>query len=59
MFMLYLVFAGLERFSIEFLRINPRAVLNLSEAQLIAIPLMIVGLVGWFLLAKKSIKKAA
>jgi hypothetical protein len=34
-------------------------VLNLSEAQLIAIPLMIVGLVGWFLLAKKSEKKAA
>jgi phosphatidylglycerol:prolipoprotein diacylglycerol transferase len=59
MFMLYLVFAGLERFSIEFLRINPRVVLNLSEAQLIAIPLMIVGLVGWFLLAKKSEKKAA
>jgi phosphatidylglycerol:prolipoprotein diacylglycerol transferase len=56
--MLYLVFAGLERFSIEFVRINPRVALGLTEAQIIAIPLMIIGLAGWFALAKKSDKKA-
>jgi phosphatidylglycerol:prolipoprotein diacylglycerol transferase len=48
LFMLYLMLAGLERFAIEFLRINPRIVFGLSEAQLIALLLMIIGAVGWF-----------
>lgn len=52
-FMLYLVFAGFERFIIEFARINPRLVYGLSEAQLIAIPLFLIGLYGWFNLTKK------
>jgi phosphatidylglycerol:prolipoprotein diacylglycerol transferase len=52
-FMLYLIFAGLERFFIEFMRINPRLMYGLSEAQLIAIPLFLIGLYGWFNLSKK------
>ena len=52
LFMMYLLFAGLERFVIEFLRINPRAALGLSEAQLIAILLAAVGLFGWVRLSK-------
>ena len=51
--MLYLVFAGLERFTIEFMRINPRLIYGLSEAQLIAVPLVLIGLYGWFNLTKK------
>jgi len=43
MFALYLLVAGAERFSIEFLRINPRIAFGLSEAQLISIPLMLLG----------------
>lgn len=43
MFALYLVFAGGERFLIEFLRINPRITWGLSEAQLISIVLVILG----------------
>jgi phosphatidylglycerol:prolipoprotein diacylglycerol transferase len=43
MFALYLLFSGIERFSIEFLRINPRVAFGLTEAQLIAIVLMIGG----------------
>ncbi|MBI4429491.1 MAG: prolipoprotein diacylglyceryl transferase [Ignavibacteriales bacterium] len=47
LFMMYLVFAGLERFIIEFFRLNPRIALGLSEAQLIAIILVAVGALGW------------
>jgi phosphatidylglycerol---prolipoprotein diacylglyceryl transferase len=52
-FMLYLVFAGVERFVIEFIRVNPRLVYGLSEAQMIAIPLILIGSFGWFKLTKK------
>ncbi len=53
-FMTYLVLAGIERFSVEFLRLNPRIAFGLSEAQLIALGLMVVGLVGLNYLRKKS-----
>jgi phosphatidylglycerol:prolipoprotein diacylglycerol transferase len=48
LFMIYLVLAGIERFAIEFLRPNPRIVFGLSEAQLIALPLIVIGLFGWW-----------
>ena len=48
LFMLYLMLATLFRFSVEFLRINPRIFLGLSEAQIIAVPLLVLGLV-WFI----------
>lgn len=54
MFMLYLMLAGIERFSIEFLRINPRVFMGLSEYQLAAAGIAIVGMVGWFYLGKKK-----
>ena len=54
LFMMYLVLAGIERFSIEFLRLNPRIAFGLSEAQLFALGLMVVGLIGWNYLRKKS-----
>jgi phosphatidylglycerol:prolipoprotein diacylglycerol transferase len=47
LFMLYLFFAGIERFVIEFLRPNPRIVFGLSEAQLISSVLIVLGLFGW------------
>jgi phosphatidylglycerol:prolipoprotein diacylglycerol transferase len=48
LFMLYLIFAGLERFAIEFIRVNPRSSLGLSEAQFIALALVLTGLLGWY-----------
>ena len=58
LFMLYLVFAGAERFFIEFIRLNPRLLWGLSEAQLISIPLMIVGTLGFIYLTRnKELKK--
>ncbi len=50
LFMLYLVLAGAERFIVEFIRLNPRLLFGLSEAQLISIPLMIIGMTGFFVL---------
>jgi phosphatidylglycerol:prolipoprotein diacylglycerol transferase len=47
LFMLYLVFSGVERLSVEFLRLNPRLLLGLSEAQLISIFLIVVGTAGF------------
>jgi prolipoprotein diacylglyceryltransferase len=44
--MTYLILAGVERFGIEFIRINERFALGLSEAQLIALGLIAVGLIG-------------
>lgn len=51
-FGLYLVFISAERFFVEFLRINPRILFGLSEAQVVAIALFIFGL---YLLLKNSI----
>ncbi|HYE97004.1 MAG TPA: prolipoprotein diacylglyceryl transferase family protein [Rubricoccaceae bacterium] len=46
LFSLYLVFAAVERFLIEFIRVNPDRVGTLSQAQLIAIGLFVLGLIG-------------
>ena len=58
MFSLYLMLAGAERFAIEFLRINPRIFIGLTQAQLIAIVLMIAGAIGWYLLSKHPIARS-
>ena len=46
MFMWYLIAAGSERFAVEFLRINPKMLFGLSEAQLISIVLILSGIAG-------------
>ncbi len=51
-FMLYLVFAGTERFAVEFLRLNPRVMLGLSGFQVFAFLMIVTGIIGWFLLGK-------
>ena len=53
MFMVYLMLAGAERFLIEFLRINPRVFLGLSEYQLMSFGLILAGLAGWYILSKR------
>jgi len=53
-FMLYLVFAGLERFAVEFLRLNPRVLFGLSGFQIFAFLMILAGLVGWYLLGKRG-----
>jgi phosphatidylglycerol:prolipoprotein diacylglycerol transferase len=43
----YLMLAGAGRFAVEFLRVNPRVWLGLSEAQLIALTLFAIGAASW------------
>lgn len=45
LFAVYLILASAFRFSVEFLRLNPRLLFGLSEAQLFALLLMITGAV--------------
>ncbi|HEY4613678.1 MAG TPA: prolipoprotein diacylglyceryl transferase [Bacteroidota bacterium] len=59
LFMAYLVLAGLERFGIEFLRLNPRLAFGLSEAQLFAVVLMAIGAYGWMHFSKKAQEQKA
>ncbi len=59
LFSVYLFLAGLERFSIEFIRLNPHLMFGLSEAQLISVVLMVVGIIGfiYFTVNKDKLKK--
>lgn len=54
LFFLYLILAGVIRFAVEFLRINRRVFVGLSEAQLIAIGMIIFGSVAWYLVGDRK-----
>ena len=53
----YLVLSGTARLLVEFVRVNPRVVLGLTEAQLVS--LVLVGIGGWLLLAGRTWRAAA
>jgi phosphatidylglycerol:prolipoprotein diacylglycerol transferase len=58
LFMVYLVLISIERFSIEFIRLNPRLLFGLSEAQLISVGLFFVGIIGLiYFIKNKDLKK--
>ncbi len=52
LFMFYLAAATIERFIIEFIRINPRIILGLTEAQLISVVFLGLAIYGIFRLRK-------
>ena len=53
LFMIYMILASVFRFSIEFMRLNPRLLFGLSEAQLFSVVLLLVAVTGIAYLAKK------
>ncbi|MBT3217163.1 MAG: prolipoprotein diacylglyceryl transferase [Candidatus Marinimicrobia bacterium] len=56
LFFTYLILAGIERFSIEFIRTNPKYLLNtFSGAQVISLIMIAVG-IGFFLFYQKKIQ---
>jgi len=57
-FGLFLVLHGLARFMVEFIRLNPRLLFGLSEAQLISIVFFAWGLYLIFRLPNKTVKTA-
>jgi phosphatidylglycerol:prolipoprotein diacylglycerol transferase len=48
MLYLYLILVGMARFLVEFVRINPRVFIGLTEAQLISIAMIITGGAAWY-----------
>ncbi len=57
LFSLYLILSGLERFAIEFLRLNPRMMFGLSQAQLISLGLVAAGIAGFVYLRQSDMKE--
>jgi len=57
LFMIYLVLAAAFRFGVEFIRLNPRFIMGLSEAQLISVVMIIVGIVGYSRLSRPAAAK--
>jgi phosphatidylglycerol:prolipoprotein diacylglycerol transferase len=55
LFMIYLILAGAERLLVEFIRLNPRLLFGLSEAQLISIPIIAIGIGGLIYLNKQPV----
>lgn len=51
-FMFFLILHGSARFLVEFIRINPKVFLGLTEAQLISIILVTAGIIGLYYLSK-------
>ena len=54
LFVLYLIFGGLERFLIEFLRRNEDAALGLTAAQIESLLLVVLGFVGLWMLQRRG-----
>jgi phosphatidylglycerol:prolipoprotein diacylglycerol transferase len=52
-FMLYLILAGLSRFAVEFLRLNPVLLFGITEAQFISLLLVITGILGFVFIKPK------
>ncbi len=57
-FATYLVFTGIARFLVEFIRINPRSFLGMSNAQSAAVGSIIAGVLLTLWLAKKDVPSA-
>jgi phosphatidylglycerol---prolipoprotein diacylglyceryl transferase len=58
LFMIYLILNGIERFFIEKIRVNDLLIdtpsLKMTQAEIIAIMLFIIGIVGWFVLSRRK-----
>jgi phosphatidylglycerol:prolipoprotein diacylglycerol transferase len=57
LFALYLVFAGIERFFVEFLRRNEAAALGLTTAQLVSVVMTVAGAV-WLVRGRNAVRPA-
>ena len=51
--MLYFILSSFSRFLVEFLRLNPRILFGLSEAQIIAIVIFTIGMTGFIYLSSE------
>ena len=56
-FFRYLVLSGIARLFIEIIRLNPRIIFELSQAQIISIIMIVLGVVMLIILSKNTTKK--
>lgn len=54
LFFIYCILNGVPRFMIEFIRLNPKVVFGMTQAQIIAILFIITGTIGLFLVQKRA-----
>jgi phosphatidylglycerol:prolipoprotein diacylglycerol transferase len=54
LFYFYLIFAGVERLLVEFIRLNPKVILFLTQAQLISVFMILAGIGALFINMKKT-----
>lgn len=54
LFIFYLILSGIARFLVEFIRLNPRILFGLSEAQLIALVMVAAGIAGFAFLSRRK-----
>lgn len=59
MFFLYFILNAIGRFSVEMIRLNPKVILGLTQAQLVAILFLITGTIGIVLVNKKKDEAAS
>ena len=57
LFFIYLILNGISRFMVEFLRLNPKFYFDLTQGQLVAIPFILTGIIGLFIINKMNIKE--
>lgn len=54
LFIIYLIASGISRLMVEFIRLNPRLLFGLSEAQLISLGLILIGVVSFIIRSNKK-----
>ncbi|MCU0821655.1 MAG: prolipoprotein diacylglyceryl transferase [Spirochaetes bacterium] len=54
LFFTFLIFSGLPRFLVEFIRLNPKLIAGLSQAQVIGILFILTGIAGWIYSGRKE-----
>ncbi len=58
LFYIYLVFSGIFRLTVEFIRRNPKVIFDLSQAQLISVGMIIIG-IALLILFKNKVSKTS
>jgi phosphatidylglycerol:prolipoprotein diacylglycerol transferase len=54
LFFTFLIFSGLPRFIVEYIRRNPELISGLSQAQVVGILFVLTGIIGWIYTGRKE-----
>jgi phosphatidylglycerol:prolipoprotein diacylglycerol transferase len=54
LFFTYLILNGIPRFLVEFIRLNPKAAFNLTQAQIVSIFFILTGIIGIILAGRRK-----